>query len=333
MSQKDPKNIWIFAEIEGEGLREIVFELLSEGRRLADKLKEKLCAVVLAESLKDFDVRLSQFGVDIIYFAKTNHGVDAYTHAISQFIHKYPPRLVLLGATSLGSELASRIAVRNEIGIITNCMILRLNDRGFVEVTKMVYGDNIYATFEAPVSRTLIVTVIPRSFESANPGPKKGTELVVENIEIDRPHSQLKYLQFAKGDPKKIDIEEAEIIVAVGRGVGGPEGVERIERLEELLEASLGGSRVAVDHCWIPFERQIGQTGKTVSPMLFVACGISGAFEFMAGMKDSRLVVVINHDAKAPIFKISSLSLVGDLHEIVPEIIKQLEKILIERKE
>ena len=332
MSQKDPKDIWIFAEIEKEGLQEIVFELLSEGRRLADKLKERLCAVVLADSLKDFDARLSQFGVDTIYFTKTNNGVDVYTHVISQLIHKYTPKLVLLGATPLGSELAPRIAARNEIGIITSCIILRLNDRGFIEVTKMIYGDNVYVTLEAPVSRTLIVTVIPRSFELANPGPERKTEIVIENIEIGRPLSRMKYLQFVKGDPKKIDIEEAEIVVAVGRGVGGHEGVKKIERLAELLKGSLSGSRVAVDQCWIPFDRQIGQTGKTVSPMLFVACGISGAFEFIAGMKDSRLVVVINNDGKAPIFKISNLSLVGDLHTVVPEIIEQLEKLLKERK-
>lgn len=330
MSQKDPRDIWIFAEIEEDGLREVVFELLSEGRRLADQLNEKLCVVILAEDLKNTDRLLSQFGVDTIYYSKMNHGVDAYTHILSQLIQKYTPRLMLLGATSLGNELGSRIAIRNGIRIIAGCVILRMNNRGFLEVTKMIHGDNVYATLEAPPSRTLIVTVIARSCELAEQGPERETELVTENIEMDRSFSKLKYLHFVKGDPKKIDIEDAEIIVAFGRGVGGEEGIKKIERLAELLNGSIAGSRVAVDHKWVPYERQIGVSGKTVSPKLIVTCGISGAFEFTVAMKSSRSIVAINNDPNARIFQISNLSLVEDFHKVVPEIIEQLENYLRE---
>jgi electron transfer flavoprotein alpha subunit len=322
----DPKDIWILAEIDGERLREVVFELASEGRRLADKLRERLCAVLLAGDPKEFSEYLSQFGADAIYYTKTEDGVDAYTHVLSHLMCKYNPRLMLMGASPVGSEIAPRIAARNEIGVITNSVILELNDSGFLEVTKMIFGDKVYATFETPISKTHIITVVPGSFDMPNPGPKKTTEMVIESVGINRSLTRMNYIEFIKGDPKRIDISEAEIIIAVGRGVGGHEGLKKIERLAELLKGTLAGSRVAVDQGWLPFERQVGQTGKTISPKLFICCGISGAFEFIAGMKDSKLIVAINNDPKAPIFRVSDLSLVGNLHEIIPLIIDRVKR-------
>jgi electron transfer flavoprotein alpha subunit len=321
MGHKDPKEIWIFAEIDNEGLREAVFELASEGRRLAEKLREKLCAVVLTGDPEHFNEGLSQY-VDTIYYSKTNDEADAYTHVLSHLISKYNPRLILIEDTPPGNELASRVAARNEIGIITDCQILSLNNRGCLEVTKTIHGDKVYATVETPLSKSLVVTVRKGSFNLMESSPNKGAELVIDNMQIDLPFSRKKYLEFVKGDPKKIDISKAEIIVAAGRGIGGREELKKIERLAEMLGGSLGGSRVAVDQGWLPFERQVGQTGKTVSPRLFVACGISGAFEFTAGMKDSKLIVAINNDVNAPIFKVSDLSLVGDLHAVIPEILE-----------
>lgn len=329
MGHKDSKNIWVFAEIDEEGLREVAFELASEGRRLAEKLREKLCAVVLTGDPEEFNEGLSQY-VDTIYFSKTNDGVDAYTYVLSHLIRKYNPRLILMENTPLGNELASRVAARNEIGIITDCQILSLNNRGCLEVTKTIHGDKVYAIVEAPVSKSLVVTVRKGSFDLMESSLNKATELVIEDVEVDRPLSRKKYLEFVKGDPKKIDISKAEIIVAAGRGIGGDEGLKKIERLAEMLDGSLGGSRVAVDQGWLSFERQVGQTGKTVSPRLFVACGISGAFEFTAGMKDSRLIVAINNDANAPIFKVSDLSLAGDLHAVIPEILELFGRLLKE---
>jgi electron transfer flavoprotein alpha subunit len=328
--RENPKDIWILAEVEGEELREVVLELASEGRRLADKLGEKLCAVLLGGDPKEFGEYLSQFGVDTIHHAKTGNGIDAFIQLFSHLMCKYNPRLLLVGSTPMGSEFAPRIAARNEIRITTDCVILNLNDSGYFEVTKMVFGDKIYSTIETPVSETQIVTVVPGSFDLAVPGLKRETEVVIENVEMGQIFSGIKYVEFVKGDPQKIDISEAEIIVAAGRGVGGMEGLKKIERLAEVLEGTVGGSRVAVDQGWIPFEKQIGQTGQTVSPKLFVSCGISGAFEFTTGMKDSRLIVAINNDPKAPIFRVSNLSLVGDLHTVVPEIVEQLEKLLRE---
>jgi electron transfer flavoprotein alpha subunit len=330
---ENPKDIWILAEVEGEELREVVLELASEGRKLADKLREKLCAVLLAGDPKEFGEYLSQFGVDTIYYVKTGNGIDSFIHVLSHLMYEHNPRLLLVGSTPMGSEFAPRIAAGNEICITTDCVILNLNNSGYFEVTKMIFGDKVYATFETPVSKTQIVTVVPGSFDLAVPEVKRATEVVIQNVEGSQIFSGIKYLEFVRGDPQKIDISEAEIIVAAGKGVGGMEGLKKIERLAEALEGSVGGSRVAVDQGWIPFEKQIGQTGKTVSPKLFVSCGISGAFEFTAGMKDSRLIVAINNDAKAPLFRISNLSLVGDLHTVIPEIVEQLKKRLEEGKE
>jgi electron transfer flavoprotein alpha subunit len=308
--------------------------LTSEGRRLADKLRERLCVVLLVGDLKGFGESLSQFGVDKIYHVKTEHyETDAHIHILSHLLLEHNPKLLLIGMTPLGNELAPRIAARNEIGIITDCQTLELNDRGCFEVTKMIHGDKVYATYETPITKTLIVTVTTGTFDLTESMSKKAPELVIENVQMNCTLPRMKYLEVVKADPQKINISEAEIIIAVGGGVGSEEELKKIERLAEVIGGSLGGSRVAVDRGWLAFERQIGQTGKTVSPKLIVCCGISGAFEFIAGMKDSRLIVAINKDAKAPIFRVSNLSLIGDVRSVIPEIIKRVEKHLQEGTE
>jgi electron transfer flavoprotein alpha subunit len=240
-------------------------------------------------------------------------------------ICKYNPRLVLIGATPLGIEIAPRLSARNQLELFTHCVILSVKNRDTMEATKLIFGENAYGTYRIPTSQTLIITVIPGSFNTLQ-SQKRNTQFVIENIKQDRDDSHIQYLEFVKGDPKKIDISLAEVIVALGRGSGGDSAtLKKIERLAEFLGGSLGGSRPTVDQGWLPFERQIGQTGKTVSPKLLVAFGISGAFEFISGMKDSRFVIAINKDSKAPIFKVANLSLVGDLHEIVSEVVRKLE--------
>jgi electron transfer flavoprotein alpha subunit len=329
MMPEGPKDIWVFAEFVSKGLPEFVLELASEGRRLADKLGERLCAAIIAGDPNDIGESLSQYGVDIIYHAKAADLAKGYIPVLSRLVAKYTPRLLLVGATPTGSELAIQIAARNKLLIVTHCLILGVNDRGFFEATKMIYGDKVYVTIETPISKGQVISVVPGAFDLKSSHAKKPAQLVVEPVEhaeIDQFSHRIKYLEVLKGDPEKIDIGEAEIIVAGGKGVGSRDGFKKIESLAKELGGGLAGSRAAVDQGWLPFERQIGQTGVTVSPKLFVSCGISGAFEFTAGMKDSRLIVSINNDPKAPIFRISNLSLVGDLHTVVLEIIKQLEK-------
>ena len=333
MDPREPRDIWILAEIDTKGLREVSIELASEARGLAEKLGERLCAVLLTGAPPDFMDYLSQFGVEAIYYTKTDNSTESCVVALSDLMRKHNPRLMLVGATPMGSELAPRVAARNGAPITTNCVILTLNDRRHFEVTKMMFEGKVYATVETSVSKTQIVTVVPGSFDVTYPDHKKIAELIIESVERDLPPTRVKQLRFIEGDPKQMDITEAEIIVAAGRGAGGLEGIQEIERLAEHLRGAVAGSRVAVDQGWLPFERQIGQTGKTVSPKLFVSCGISGAFEFTAGMKDSRLIVAINNDPKAPIFRIANLSLVGDLQKVVPKIVEQLEKRMGEETE
>jgi electron transfer flavoprotein alpha subunit len=333
MSLQDCRDVWIVAEAKGGQLREITLELASEGRKLADKLKEKLCIVALAGDTKGFSEVLSGFGVDRVYYVNGEAEADIYSHVLSQLIPKHNPRLVLIGSTPLGNELGPAIAARNGIEILTECLILRINDRGYLEATKMTHGEKLYATLETPISRPKVVTVRPGSFDLTGPGPARPLEAVTESVDISQHVPRKRYLQFIKGDPKQIALCDAEIVVAAGKGAGDREGVGKVEALAEALGGSVGGTRAAVDQGWLPFERQVGQTGKTVSPRLFVACGISGAFEFIAGMKDSRLIVAINSDAKAPIFKVSNLSLVGDLHGVVPKIIERLKELTRKEEE
>lgn len=325
--QKIPKNIWILADVHEDELREAVIELAGEGLKLATRLKEELCAVALEGDPKRSTQLFSQVGVDKIYYTKNDRGPDACPDIISSLIDTYTPRLVLVEGSPLGQEVASRVAAKNHIGIVTDCRIIHLNDLGNIEATKMMYGEKVNATFETSAFTPLIVTLKKGSFDLPEKFPRKPAELIYEDIPKMNPPIRKTYYEFIRGDPDKMDLSEAEIIVAVGRGVGGGEGLKVVAQMARALGASLGGTRVAIDQGWLSFEKQIGQTGKTVSPNIFIACGISGAFEFTAGMKDSRNIIAINQDPEAPIFKISDLSLIGDLHRVIPAVVEQLENL------
>jgi len=322
---KGPQNIWVFGETAEQGLRDVALELASEGRIIADGLNEQLCVVVLNNHSDKINEILSEHGADIVYNIITSNCEDAGTHALASLICKYNPRLVLIGATLFGIDIASRISTRNTIDLFTNCLILSLHDRSYMKATKRIFEDNAYTTYQIPISEPHIITVIPGSFDPKQCS-KRATEIIVEKIDQGQSDSRVKYLEVVRGDPQKIDISLAEVIVAFGRGSeGSPGTINQIEALAGLLGGSIGGSRPTVDNGWLPFERQIGQTGKTVSPKLLIALGISGAFEFVSGMKDSKLVIAVNKDPQAPIFRVANLSLVGNLHEIVSEIVSQLE--------
>lgn len=326
------RNVWVLAQFEKGRLREAFLELAAEGSRLAGRLHEELCAVVLDDDFKTSLPPQLQHGVARIYWGLSENGPLSAGDKLSYLMSKYAPRVLLIEETPGGIEAAAMLAARHRSGIITDCQVLQFNRNGKIEASKKVLNGKLNASFEAARSGTLIVTAKKGAFDPAAQTPGKEAEIVVEKIAAKRQPDRRKYFEFVKGDPEKIELGQAEIIIAVGRGAGGDNGLEAFKKMAKLLAASIGGTRVAVDQGWLPFERQIGQTGKNVSPDLLVACGVSGAFEFTAGMKDSKLVVAINKDPEAPINKISDLALIGDVHAIVPAILEKLASIAEKEK-
>ncbi|MFH1974852.1 MAG: electron transfer flavoprotein subunit alpha/FixB family protein [Pseudomonadota bacterium] len=325
--------IWALIETEAEKVDSITFELLSEGRKLADKIKGEFAAIAFGSNVRKLIENsieeLSLYGLDKIYIVEDDalkeFDSKVYADIFSELVKIYNPQVVLCSATSLGNELACRVAAKLKTGLVTDCTLLETDTKGQLKATKPIHEDKLTGIYTFSSKFPQMATFRPGLID---PDPAKESvkpEIVQPEIEISTNVFSAKFIEFFKGDPKTIDLGEADVIVAGGKGLDSKDGVTILEQLAYLIRGSTAGSRVAVDKGWLPLERQIGQTGKRVSPQLFVAMGISGAIQFQMGMKDSKKVISINTQKNAPIFKISDLKVVGDLHQIVPEAIKQIK--------
>jgi electron transfer flavoprotein alpha subunit len=244
---------------------------------------------------------------------------------LTGLLRVYQPEVLLLAATALGRDLAPRIAVRLDTSIVSQCTAFRFNDEGLLEMKRPTYGGRVWATYLSPSARPIIATVRPGVL-GISP-PKKGRPVTVENVEVQlQPDTiRTKVLESHSVDKESLDVSEADVVVAVGRGMKDAGLLPQVKELAGLLKASYGGSRAAVDEGWIPFGRQIGQTGKTVAPRLILCLGISGAPQFTLGMRDAGCIVAVNNDREAPIFKVADIAVLGDLREILPTLIGHLK--------
>ncbi|MCL5959171.1 MAG: electron transfer flavoprotein subunit alpha/FixB family protein, partial [Chloroflexi bacterium] len=301
--------IWVLAEQRNGELQEVSLELVGEARKLADELKEELWAVLLGSSVENLTPPLAHYGADKVLVAEhpllENYTTEAFTSALTGLITQYQPSTVIIGATSVGRDLAPRVATRLKTGLVTECTILKAGEKGALLMTKPTHGGKVYTTFTCNSARPQMATVRPGVLGLGKANTSRKAAIVRAEVGEDLGEIRTKVTGFGKADPKTVDLTEAEIIVAGGRGVGSLEKYRLIEELAELLGGSVGGSRVARDAGWVPFERQIGQTGRTVAPNLILTAGISGATQFANGMKDSKAIIVINKDRNAPIFKIA----------------------------
>ena len=320
--------IWIFAEQRAGELQRVSLEVTCSGRMLADKVGEKLSAVVLGHEIEPLAVTLSQYGADEVYWVEdallAQYNSDFYVSAMTDLMKQYTPSMVLFGATSIGRDLAPRIAARIKAGIVTECIALKIDRDGLI-VTKPIYDGKMFATISCRSAPTYIVTIRPGAMAINPPAESQEVKAIKVTPILGAETSRIKFLGVIPADPKTIDLTEAEIIVAGGRGVGGAENFHLIEELADQLGGSVGGTRPAVDAGWLPPERQIGLTGKFVSPKVFIACGISGQYHHTAGIKDSLTIVAINTDSNAAIFKLADLGIVEDLREVIPAVIQQLQ--------
>jgi len=324
------RGIWVFAEQHRGSLKNVSFELLAKGRELADTLSTELCAVCFGHDVADTDL-LFAYGADKIYLVDSpelaGNQEDYLTYQFVGLIREYRPEVVLAGATALGRSFVPRVAAILNTGLTADCTGLDIDtEKRLLLQTRPTFGGNIMATIICPANRPQMATVRPRVFKKGQPDQARKGEVVSVDFKPENYQPKTKLLEFIDEVTETVKLEDADIIVSGGRGLGKPENFKLIAELAEVLGAALGASRATVDEGWIPYSHQVGQTGKTVCPKLYVACGISGAIQHLAGMQTSDIIVAINDDPNAPIFEVATYGIVGDLFEVVPMLIKKLKE-------
>jgi len=328
------KGVWVFLEntLGGANVRNVGFALLSKAREIADALGEELCAVAVGNGLEKEFAEIASYGADKIYSVSgtqfKDYNTDAYSEVMVHLIGKYLPSVVIYPSTYIGRDLAPRIAAQINVGLTADCTGLSVNkDRNLVQ-TRPAFGGNIMADILCPNHRPQMATVRPGVFKPLVIRAGAKAQVINESVNISADASRVKILQ-THIDPLKEEekLEEAEIIVSGGRGMKTKAAFALLEELAGTLGGAVGASRAAVDLGFKPKDKQVGQSGVTVAPKLYVACGISGAVQHIVGMEHSDTVIAINKDPKAPIFNYCKFGLVGDAHQIIPKIIEEVNKV------
>lgn len=328
------KDLWVFIETNDNGTaKNVGLELLSAGRGLAEKQGGKLVGVVIGNNIDEAVKATTAYGADTVLAVNgkeyEHYTTDAYAKAMYTLVEKYGPTSILIGATNNGRDLGPRVSCRLHTGLTADCTSLAIDEEsGNVAWTRPAFGGNLMATILCPDTRPQIGTVRPGVFKKSEPDNARTAEVVNEDIRVSPAEIRTELLEIIHEAASEIvDLEGAEIIVSGGRGVGGPEGFKPIRDLAEALGATVGASRAAVDSGWIGHSHQVGQTGKTVGPKIYIACGISGAIQHAAGISSSKTIIAINKDETAPIFNIADYAVVGDLFEILPILTAEIKKL------
>ena len=331
------RGVWVFIEqTEGEPAK-VSWELLGKGRELADTLGVPLSAIVLGENVEPLCHEAFAHGADRAYLLDApvfrHYRTESYLKGVCHLVDKYKPEIILMGATGLGRDLAGAVATVVGTGLTADCTGLGIDDKRNLMQTRPAFGGNIMATIMCDKYRPQMATVRPHVMPMAEKQPGRSGEIIRESCPIREDEILVKVLDIIS-DKKKdhVDVAGAEFIVSGGRGMMGKENFALLQELADELGGVVGASRSAVDAGWMPQERQVGQTGKTVRPKIYIACGISGAIQHLVGMQDSDVVIAINRDKEAPIFEVATYGIVGDLFQIIPAITKRLRALKAERK-
>ncbi|MFX1497665.1 MAG: FAD-binding protein [Promethearchaeota archaeon] len=326
------QDVWVVAEIKDKHVRNVSYELLGKAKGLANELNQKVCVILIGDQIKKFIQDFSKRGAKKIYVAEHEalkyYHTETYSSVITGIISRYNPNIVLYPATINGRDLAPRVAATLQLGLTADCTGLSIRD-GLLLQTRPAFGGNIMADIICPSTRPQMATVRPNVME---PAPiqedDNSTEIIEIPVKIDLQGLKVKVIKEIKAMAAEcgIPVCEADTIVSGGRGVGSKENFKLIENLANVLNAAVGASRAAVDLGWIPKSQQVGQSGNTVSPKIYIACGISGTIQHMVGMKSSDIIIAINKDPNAAIFSIANYGIVGDLCEVVPLLTKAFKK-------
>jgi electron transfer flavoprotein alpha subunit len=325
-----PDGVWVFAEQRHGHLAPVVLELLGEARRLAAKLEVGVAAVLLGEAVAQLSPTLLAAGADKVYVAENPQLTDfvegPYTAALAAIARTYQPEIILAGATYAGRAFIPQVAAGLKTGLTADCTAFAIDtEKRLLQQTRPAFGGNIMATIITPRTFPQMATARPGVFKTlAAPHSQEGQIIRVELASFPSSGTS-RFVRTVEEIKERLPLSEAEVIVAGGRGLKEAKHFRLLEELADLLGGAVGATRAAVDSGWIPYAHQIGQTGKTVSPKLYFAVGISGAAQHMVGMQGSDFIVAINRDPEAPIFKVANIGLVGDLFEILPALIQEIK--------
>ena len=346
----DYKNVWVFAEQRQGKLMNVALELVGEGHKLSREISEdtKVCAVLVGDQVQHLAEELYAYGADSVYMLEhdllKNYTTDGYAKVFTDAINQYKPEIVLFGATHIGRDLAPRVAARLNTGLTADCTRLDINVANYMDYleanttaslkgldredpskglkqTRPAFGGNLMATIITPNTRPQMATVRPGVMSKREPEAGAKGELVKVNVQLTAEDINVEVLEVVKAAKELVSLTDAKIICSGGRGLGGPEGFGLIKELADKVGGVVGASRAAVDAGWIDPSHQVGQTGTTVKPEIYFACGISGAIQHLAGMQNSKIIVAINKDPECPMMKLADYAIEGDLKKVIPEII------------
>ena len=324
------RGLWVYAEQRAGQLQDVTLELLGQGRTLADKLGVELSAVLLGHQVRGLGDKLFEYGADKVYLvdhpALENYTAEPYAEAMSALVRKYKPEALLAGATSIWRAFIARVAIQVNAGLTADCTELDVDvEKRLLLQTRPAFGGNIMACIVCPDHRPQMATVRPKVFAPLAPVPGRTGELIEEALNLKDP--VVRVLETVNAMQNEVNVAGAEFIVTGGRGVGAPENFKLLEDLADALGgAAIGASRAAVDAGWISSFHQVGQTGKTVRPKIYIACGVSGQIQHLVGMSSSDTIIAINKDPDAPIFGVADIGIVGDLFQVVPALTKALRR-------
>lgn len=336
MNISEYKGIFVFAEQRDRKVQKVALELIGKGKQLAKDLNTTVTAVLLGHDMMDEAKRLCYAGADNVIYVDDEvldvYMTEPYVYTMNKIIEDKKPDIVIYGATAIGRDMAPRVSARVHTGLTADCTGLTIEpddenpEKLNLMMTRPAFGGNLMATIACPNHRPQMATVRPGVMQALKMSDQNPVNIEQYKVEIPADCKNVEILDITKIIQQRMNIEDAKVLVSGGRGMHGPENYPMLEELAELLGGTISASRAAVDAGWVPKDRQVGQTGKTVRPNLYIACGISGAIQHLAGMEESDYIIAINKDATAPIFDVADVGIVGDIFKIVPLLIEQLKQ-------
>jgi electron transfer flavoprotein alpha subunit len=333
----DYKGVWVFIEQTAGVAKEVAFELLGEGRKLADELGEELAGVLIGDKVGHLCDEIIAHGADKVYVVEApelaQYQTDAYTKVFTKLIESYAPSIILLGATYNGRDLGPRVAARVGTGLTADCtnLVIEAESR-LCGWTRPAFGGNIMATILCPKHRPQMGTVRPRVFKKSEPDYKRSGKVIHVPSNVEKNDLRTRVVEVLQSCAASINLEDAEIIVSGGRGMCKAENFALLDELAGVVGGVVAASRAAVEQGWKPATHQVGQTGKSVGPKIYIACGISGAIQHIAGIQGSDIIIAINKDLEAPIFQVAHFGIVGDVLEIVPALTESFRAVVKSKK-
>ncbi|URT72368.1 electron transfer flavoprotein subunit alpha/FixB family protein [Cytobacillus firmus] len=325
------RGVWVFIEQNDGKIEGVSLELLGAGRKLADKLDVPLSGVLLGYEIKSLSREVIAYGADQVFVidheVMKDYRTESYMKAVIHLAEKYKPEIFLYGATSNGKDLASAVATDLSTGLTADTTMLDVEvEKRLLEASRPAFGGNIMATILCKKHRPQMATVRPKVMKAMEANPDRHGEVIEEPITLREDDMRTKVIKIVKDVTKKVNLAEAHVVVAGGKGMGDLQNFQLIHELADTIGATVGGTRDVVEAGWLPHEQQVGQTGETITPKIYFAIGISGAIQHVVGMKNSEFIIAINKDPQAPIFDVATYGIVGDALEIVPKLIKEFKE-------